>query len=61
MTIQKMKILLWSFAVLLCILVPGYAMGNDAGGASPVPEPTALLLLGVGLVGYAVLKKRINK
>ena len=57
----KLKILLLDVALLLSMLVPGQALGNNAGDTAPVPEPTPLLLVGIGLVGYAVLRKRMHK
>lgn len=42
---------------------PGYNGGlvyNDAGGISPVPEPSTFLLFGAGLAGVAVYRKRMK-
>ncbi|HBI15132.1 MAG TPA: hypothetical protein DDY20_06405 [Desulfobulbaceae bacterium] len=38
---------------------PGNGGGGGGGNPSPVPEPATMLLFGAGLVGLAIIKKRV--
>jgi len=53
----KMKKNRW-VEVLMVMSIPSLAIASV--GSDPVPEPTSMLLFGAGLIGIAIMRKKIK-